>query len=245
METPDLIRAARQQSLGDLPRRSARRLPDKVAIIDGDVRLTFAELDAAVDRTAAAMADAGLAKGDRLALLCHNCWQFAVLDFATARIGVVLVPVNFMLGADEIAFILERSGAKAFVVEDALVPTADRALQAILGGSVAAKRVVRLAGGEVPDGWARSAGLARARRGAAGSAGRGRRPDPDDVHLRHRVPAQGCAALEPVAAVAVRHLRGGRRVQPGRHRPALAAALPLRAARRASSGPTCGSARPA
>jgi len=154
MDTPDLIRAARQQSLGDLPRRSARRLPDKLAIIDGDVRLTFAELDAAVDRAAAAMADAGLAKGDRLALLCHNCWQFAVLDFATARIGVVLAPVNFMLGAHEIAFILERSGARAFVVEDALVPTADRALQAILGGSVSVKRVVRLAGGEVPHGWA-------------------------------------------------------------------------------------------
>ena len=212
METPDLIRAARQQSLGDLPRRSARRLPDKVAIIDGDVRLTFAELDAAVDRTAAAMADAGLAKGDRLALLCHNCWQFAVLDFATARIGVVLVPVNFMLGADEIAFILDHSGAKAFVVEDALVPTADRALQAIRAGR--SQRSV-------------SCGWPAVRRRTAGQICRTgstrdgappevlverRRPDPDDVHLRHRVPAQGRAALEPVAAVAVRHLRGRRRV---------------------------------
>src|SRR3954466_14496169 len=118
METPELVRAARQQSLGDLPRRSARRYPDKVAIIDGATRLTFAELDAAVDRAAAAMADAGLAKGDRLAPLCPHCWQCAVLDVATARIGVVLVPVNFMLGAHEIAFILERSGARAFVVED-------------------------------------------------------------------------------------------------------------------------------
>jgi fatty-acyl-CoA synthase len=150
---PDLISAARQQSLGDLPRRTARRYPDKAAIIDGGTRLTFAELDAAVDRAAAAMAAAGLAKGDRLALLCHNCWQFAVLDFATARIGVVLVPVNFMLGGDEVAFILDHSGAKAFVVEDALVGTADRALAAAASGSVELKHVVRLAGGEVPDGW--------------------------------------------------------------------------------------------
>ena len=153
METSELVSTARQQSLGDLPRRAARRFPDKVAIIDGDTRLTFAELEALVDRAAAAMADAGLAKGDRLALLCHNCWQFAVLDFATARIGVVLVPVNFMLGAHEIAFILEHSGARAFVVEDALVATADRALRVILGGSVVTKRVVRLAGDEVADGW--------------------------------------------------------------------------------------------
>src|SRR4051794_27356343 len=99
------------------------------------------------------MAEAGLTKGDRLALLCHNCWQFAVLDFATARIGVVLVPVNFMLGGDEIAFILDHSGATAFVVEDALVPTADRALAAAARGTVRLKRTVRLAGGASPDGW--------------------------------------------------------------------------------------------
>ena len=97
MDTSDLIRSARQQSLGDLTRRSALRHPDKTAIIDGGTRLTFAELEATVDRAAAAMAAAGLAQGDRLALLCHNCWQFAVLDFATARIGVVLVPINFCL----------------------------------------------------------------------------------------------------------------------------------------------------
>jgi fatty-acyl-CoA synthase len=153
METSELINAARQQSLGDLPRRTARRYPDKPGIIDGPTRLTFAELDAAVDRAAAAMAEAGLAKGDRLALLCHNCWQFAVLTFASARIGVVLVPVNFMLGGEEVAFILDQSGSKAFVVEDALVGTADRALAAASTGSVELTRVVRLAGGDVPDGW--------------------------------------------------------------------------------------------
>ncbi len=152
MDTTDLIRTARSQALGDLPRRSARRYPDKLAVIDGDTRLTFAELEAAVDRTAAALADAGLEKGDRLALLSHNCWQFAVLDFATARVGVVLVPVNFMLGGDEIAFILDHSGARAFVVEDALVETADRALAAAEKGTVTMRRAIALAVG-VPDGW--------------------------------------------------------------------------------------------
>ena len=43
---------------------------------------------------------------------------------------MVLVPVNFMLGPDEIAYILDHSGATAFVVEDALVPTAEAALEA-------------------------------------------------------------------------------------------------------------------
>ncbi len=149
----DPIQQARQQSLGDLPRRTARRVPDKTAIIDGSTRLSFAELDATVDRAAAALADAGLVKGDRLALLCHNCWQFAVLNFAAARAGVVLVPVNFMLGGDEIAFILDHSQASAFVVEDALVPVAEQALAAA-GGSVTTRAVVRLGGAPAPDGWA-------------------------------------------------------------------------------------------
>jgi fatty-acyl-CoA synthase len=150
--TSALVDQARQQSLGDLPRRTARRVPDKLAIVDGDTRLTFAELDALVDRTAAAMHDAGLAKGDRLALLCHNCWQFVVLNFAAARAGVVLVPVNFMLGGDEIAYILDHSGATAFVAEDALLPVAEQAVAAS-GGGVRQRLVVRLHGGDVAEGW--------------------------------------------------------------------------------------------
>ncbi|WP_217702619.1 AMP-binding protein [Nocardioides guangzhouensis] len=131
-----------------MPRRTALRLPDKVGIVDGDLRLTFAAFDDLVDRTAAALVDAGLATGDRLALLSHNCWQFAVLDFATARAGVVLVPVNFMLRPEEIAFILDHSEASAFVVEAALTDVADKALAAS-AGSVRH----RVAIGGAPSGW--------------------------------------------------------------------------------------------
>jgi fatty-acyl-CoA synthase len=148
----DQIATARQHALGDLPRRTAQRLPDKLAIVDGDKRLTFAELEAVVDGTAAAIVEAGLGKGDRLALLCHNCWQFAVLNFAAARVGVVLVPINFMLGAEEIAFILDHSAAKAFVVEDALVPVAEKAIAAS-SGTVATRLTVRLGDAPAPDGW--------------------------------------------------------------------------------------------
>lgn len=122
------IEQVRQHSLGDLPHRSAQRSPTKVALVDGDTRLSFAELDSVVDRVAGAIGAAGLAKGDRLALLSHNCWQFAVLNFAAARAGVVLVPVNFMLGASEIAYVLDHSGARGFVAEDALVPVAEQAI---------------------------------------------------------------------------------------------------------------------
>ena len=131
--TPATTRAidrARQHSIGDLLRRSALRHPGKLAVIAGERRMTFAEFDAAVNRCANALAGKGLAKGDRLALLSHNCRQFAVLTFATARLGVVLVPVNFMLGSDEIAYILGHSGASGMVTEDALAPVADKAIAA-------------------------------------------------------------------------------------------------------------------
>ena len=136
-QTTEAIARARQHSLGDLLRRTALRYPDKLAVVAGGRRASFAEFDAAVNRCANNLAGKGLEKGDRLALLSHNSWQFAVLAFATARLGVVLVPVNFMLGAEEIAFILGHAGAKGMVTEDALAPTAEKALaSAGLSGGV-------------------------------------------------------------------------------------------------------------
>lgn len=129
-ETTAAIDRARQHSVGDLLHRTAQRYPDKLAVVDGDRRATFAEFDAAVNRAAHALAARGIVKGDRLALLARNSWQYAVLAFATAKAGVVLVPVNFMLGPDEIAFILTHSGAKGLVAGGALLPTAEQALDA-------------------------------------------------------------------------------------------------------------------
>ncbi|MGE5291541.1 MAG: fatty acyl-CoA synthetase [Micromonosporaceae bacterium] len=144
---------ARQHSISDMLHRTAARVPGKLAIAGGVTRLTFVELDAAVSRTAAALAAQGLNKGDRLALLSHNCWQFAVLSFAAARLGMILVPVNFMLGAGEIAYILNHSEASAFVAEDVLAATADEAIAAA-GLDIPARAVIRLSSGDVPAGWA-------------------------------------------------------------------------------------------
>ncbi|AMO61430.1 acyl-CoA synthetase [Mycolicibacterium phlei] len=146
-----VLAATRSHALGDIPRRTARRLPDKTAIIDGDVQLTFAEFEHQVDRAAAALQDNGFGVGDRLAVLAHNCWQYAVLAFATARAGVVLVPINFMLTAEEIAYILGHSRARGFVVEADLVPTAEAAMRA--GGSVTTTAALVLPGQALPAGW--------------------------------------------------------------------------------------------
>ncbi|NRI70081.1 acyl-CoA synthetase [Rhodococcus sp. MS16] len=143
---------ARGQTISDIPRRSAARFPGKTAIVHRDVRLTFSEFDALVDKVAASLHEEGLRKGDTLALLSHNCWQFPVINFATARIGVILVPVNFMLTGGEIAYILDDCQADAFVVEDTLVPVAEAAIAASQG-TVRIRSVIKLGDTETSHHW--------------------------------------------------------------------------------------------
>ena len=102
----------RRQTLADLLRRTAQRLPHKLAVHCGDTRWTYAEFDALVTRLAAGLAGRGIAHGERVAVLARNSHGFAALRFALARLGAVLVPINFMLKADEVAFILRHAGAK-------------------------------------------------------------------------------------------------------------------------------------
>ena len=143
------INRARRHGIGDLLHRTARRHPNKLAIVDGNHQFTFAEFDVLVNRTAHALGERGLVKGDRLALLSHNCWEFAVIAFATARIGVVLAPINFMLTGREVAYILTDSQASAFVAEESLVPVAQDALTKTESDVTVLGQI----GGQPPSGW--------------------------------------------------------------------------------------------
>ena len=105
-----------QHSLSDLLRRTARRVPDKVAITCGDVTWTYVEFDLVCSRLAQGLREHEIRPGDRVAILSRNSHAFAALRFALTRIGAVLVPLNFMLNAAEIAFILRSSGAIAMAV---------------------------------------------------------------------------------------------------------------------------------
>ncbi|MEY9105447.1 fatty-acyl-CoA synthase [Bradyrhizobium yuanmingense] len=111
-DTAATISKAREHSIGDLLRRSAGREPNKLAVSCGDVSWSFAEMDAICNRLGRGLLGLGVGKGDRLAVLSRNSHAFAALRFAAARIGAVLVPINFMLNPDEINFILKSSGAR-------------------------------------------------------------------------------------------------------------------------------------
>jgi len=132
MDTPldlqPLIASARRHRLADLLQRSAARTPNKTALVYKELRQTFAELDETVNRTANALAARGVTKGDHIALLSHNNYSFVVIRFALARLGAVTVPINFMLNASEVAFILSNAEVRGMIVEDALTATADVAI---------------------------------------------------------------------------------------------------------------------
>ncbi|MFW5678031.1 MAG: acyl-CoA synthetase [Rhodosalinus sp.] len=151
MHTETLIRRARGQQLGDMLRRSAARTPTRTALVFRDQVDTFAELHAAVNRAAHALAARGVSKGDRVALFTHNNRAFVVLRFALARLGAVTTPVNFMLSASDVAYILGHSGARMMIAEDALCATADAALAQI--GQDMPRFVIPHAGVDAPGGW--------------------------------------------------------------------------------------------
>ncbi|WP_207943232.1 AMP-binding protein [Actinomadura sp. KC345] len=91
---------------------SAGRTPDREALVTGSTRMTYRELDAAVNRTAAALATTGLTSGDRLVLMAANSAEFVVAFYAAAKLGAIIVPVNPRSAPPEIAHFLSDSGAR-------------------------------------------------------------------------------------------------------------------------------------
>ncbi len=101
-------------------REFARATPRRTAVIDGDRTLTFAELDERASRLACHLLSLGLGSGDRVAVLLGNRLEYPEVAAGIAKAGLVLVPLNPRLTAPEAAYILEHSGARALVLDDAL-----------------------------------------------------------------------------------------------------------------------------
>ena len=120
-------------NVGDALTRTAARLPDHPALVDGDRRWTYGELDAWVSRFAHGLAGLGYTRGDALALVSGNSAEFLVTYFACAKLGVVCVPLNLGWRADEIAYVLEHSAARGIVVEAQLLPLALPAVEKVPG----------------------------------------------------------------------------------------------------------------
>jgi long-chain acyl-CoA synthetase len=102
-------------SLAELVRAAARRRPEAPAVVAGDQRLSWAELDATVDRAAAGYAAHELAPGDRVAIQLPNGVDWLRAAFGALRAGLVVVPVNTAYTDPELEYVLSDSGAGLLV----------------------------------------------------------------------------------------------------------------------------------
>jgi acyl-CoA synthetase (AMP-forming)/AMP-acid ligase II len=103
-------------NLGRLLSDTARRLPDKPALVWGGQSWTWHELDRRVDRLVAALRARGHGHGDPILVLARNSNQVFESMWAAFKLGAVWTPCNFRLEPPEIAYIARSSGAKAMIV---------------------------------------------------------------------------------------------------------------------------------
>lgn len=96
----------------EFTRRARRLYGSREAVVDGPLRLTYAQLFDRCDRWSAALQRLGLEPGDRVAYISNNTHAQLESFHAVPQIGAVLVPINYRLTADDFAFILAHSGAK-------------------------------------------------------------------------------------------------------------------------------------
>ena len=105
------------ETIGANLEATATRVPDAEALVccHQGVRYTYAEFDSAVDRLAAALLAAGLARGDRLGVWSPNRAEWVLIQYATAKIGVILVNINPAYRTSELAYALEHSGCRMVI----------------------------------------------------------------------------------------------------------------------------------
>jgi long-chain acyl-CoA synthetase len=99
--------------LGLIVPRAARRFGTKTALVTADRTLTYQALDELCERVAGGLHDIGVRPGDRVSLYSPNRWEWVIAYHAALRAGAVVNPVNVMLTAEEVAFVLNDCGAAA------------------------------------------------------------------------------------------------------------------------------------
>lgn len=116
------VYSKRPKHLFDLFEQTVRKYPDNEALVMNSSRLTYQEMEAQVNRIADNFFyQFNVKKGDRIALLLGNSIEFALLVFAAAKIGTILVPLNTRSGEEELLYRINHSGAKIVVTDDEFV----------------------------------------------------------------------------------------------------------------------------
>lgn len=134
----------------DFIRRNAALYPDKDCIVFNDTRLTHQQFKEKCDQLAAGLLKTGIRQGDRIGVLARNCDQFVILYGAAAKIGAIVLPVNWRFQADEAAFVL-NDGRPSLVFAG---PGYRQTLLDIAPGLEFDAPFYGMGGGELPQGFA-------------------------------------------------------------------------------------------
>jgi fatty-acyl-CoA synthase len=135
------------ETIGENLERAVERFGDREALVvrHQDVRLTYAELDARVNALARGLLAAGLEQGDRVGIWAPNCAEWVLVQYATAKAGIILVNVNPAYRTTELEYALRQSGCRMLVAARAF-KTSDYAamIEEVRADLPALERVVLL-----------------------------------------------------------------------------------------------------
>ena len=134
------------KNFGELFWRPVLLYPNKVVIEQGDVSLTYAELESRTQQVAAALTRLGIGRDDKVMLLMTNDYRFTETLFGIIRIGAVAVPANIKLGNDNLIYIAEHSDSRILIAHEELSGKA----QAIQCGASNIEHAI-LVDGDMPD----------------------------------------------------------------------------------------------
>jgi len=139
----------RDFTIYDFIRRNAQLYPDRDSIVFNDTRLTHRQFKEKCDRMAAGLLRAGIEQGDRLGVVAQNSDEFMILYGAAAKIGAVVLPVNWRFQQDEVEYVLNDCSPKfVFAGPDYRQTAAEAA-----GKIASVERCYTLGGGEAAEGF--------------------------------------------------------------------------------------------
>jgi len=133
----------------DFIRRNAQIYPDRDSVVFNDIRLTSKQFKERCDKLAAGLLRSGIQKGDRLGVVAHNCDEFMILYGAVAKMGAILLPVNWRFQQDEVEYVLNDCTPR-FVFAG---PEYRKAVTEAASKVKSIERCYNIGGGEVPEGF--------------------------------------------------------------------------------------------
>src|ERR1700704_1563112 len=119
----------------EFARRARKLYGEREAVVDGDVRLTYAQFFDRCDRWSKALQELGVRHGDRVAYIAPNTHAQLESFYAVPQIGGVLVPINYRLTADDFAYIIAHSGAKVLCAHPDYLEMIDGIRARVPGGT--------------------------------------------------------------------------------------------------------------